>query len=68
MVMLTRGVCLAAAFTGPRRLPGDPGFLAIASAEVTMAHAMRPDPAMFSLEKTKIVSPLAICLPPFIVF
>ncbi len=49
----------------PRRLPGDPAFLLrIALAEVTMPLAMRPGPPSFSLEKTKIVSPLAICLPP----
>src|SRR5205814_10365083 len=30
--------------------------------------AMRPGPPSFSLAKTKIVSPLAMCLPPYIVF
>jgi hypothetical protein len=45
-----------------------PGFFAIAFAEVTTPLAMRPGPPSFSLAKTKIVSPLAMCLPPYIVF
>src|SRR5207237_734263 len=57
MLMLTRGVCLAI-----------PRFFAIAFAEVTTPLAMRPGPPSFSLAKTKIVSPLAMCLPPYIVF
>jgi hypothetical protein len=57
MVTLTRGVCRAI-----------PRFFAIALAEVTTPLAMRPGPPSFSLAKTKIVSPLAICLPPYIVF
>ena len=57
MVMLTRGVCRAI-----------PRFFAIALPEVTTPLAMRPGPPSFSLAKTKIVSPLAMCLPPYIVF
>src|SRR5204863_3977509 len=57
MVMLTRGVCRAI-----------PRFFAIALAEVTTPLAIRPDPPSFSLAKTKMVSPLAMCLPPYIVF
>jgi hypothetical protein len=57
MVMLTRGVCLAI-----------PRFLAIGLADVTTPLAMRPDPPSFSLAKTKMVSPMAMCLPPYIVF
>src|SRR5207253_2375439 len=57
MVMLTRGVCRAI-----------PRFFAIALAEVTTPLAMRPGPPSFSLAKRKIVSPLAMCLPPYIVF
>src|SRR5207237_4106213 len=57
MVMFTRGVC--------RMIPR---FFAIALAEVTTPLAMRPGPPSFSLAKTKIVSPLAMCLPPYIVF
>src|SRR3954447_7214829 len=56
-MMLTRGVCRVI-----------PRFLAIASAEVTTPLAIRPGPPSFSLAKTKIVSPRAICLPPYIVF
>jgi hypothetical protein len=56
MVMLTRGVCRAI-----------PRFFAIALAEATPPLAMRPGPPSFSLAKTKIVSPLAMCLPPYIV-
>jgi hypothetical protein len=52
----------------PRRLPGDPRFFAIALAEVTTPLAMRPGPPSFSLAKTKIISPLAMCFPPYIVF
>ena len=37
-------------------------------AEVTTPLAMRPGPPSISLAKTKIVSPLAMCLPPYIVF
>jgi hypothetical protein len=55
--MLTRGVCRAT-----------PRFFAIASAEVTTPRAMRPCPPSFSLAKTNTVSPLAMCLPPYIVF
>ena len=33
-----------------------------------MPLATRPAPPSFSLAKTKITSPLAICLPPYIVF
>src|SRR5215475_2426854 len=55
--MLTRGVCRAI-----------PNFLAIALAEVTTPLATRPGPPSFSLAKMKIVSPLAMCLPPYIVF
>ena len=55
--MLTRGVCRAI-----------PRFFAIALAEVTTPLATRPGPPSFSLAKTKIASPLAICLPPYIVF
>ena len=51
-----------------RRLPGDPEFPWTASAEVTMPLATRPGPPSFSLAKTKIMSPLAMCLPPYIVF
>jgi len=57
IVMLTRGVCLAI-----------PRFFAIALAEVTTPLAIRPGLLSFSLAKTKIVSPLATCLPPYIVF
>src|SRR5438445_13164143 len=57
MVTLTRGVCRAI-----------PRFFAIALAEVTTPLAMRPGPPSFSFAKTKIVSPLAMCLPPYIVF
>src|SRR4029077_6841861 len=57
MVMLTRGVCRAI-----------PGFLAIALADFTTPLAMRPGPPSFSLAKMKIGSPLAMCLPPYIVF
>src|SRR5207248_6535764 len=53
----TRGVCLAI-----------PRFFAMAFAEVTTPLAMRPGPPSFSLAKTKIVSPSAMCLPPYIVF
>ena len=56
-VMLTRGVCRAI-----------PRFCEIALAEVTTPLAMRPGPPSFSLAKTKIVSPLAMCLPPYMVF
>jgi hypothetical protein len=55
--MLTRGVCRAM-----------PDFLAMASAAVTTPRAMRPWPPSFSLANTKTVSPVAICLPPYIVF
>src|SRR5205807_4153145 len=57
MLMLTRGVCLAI-----------PRFFAIAFAEVTTPLAMRPGPPSFSLAKTKIISPLAMSLPAYIVF
>jgi hypothetical protein len=50
------------------RLPRNPVFFAIVSAEVTTPLAMRPDPPSFSLAKRKMVSPLAMCLPPYIVF
>jgi hypothetical protein len=56
-VILTRGVCRAIS-----------GFLAIGLAEVTTPLAMNPGPPSFSLAKMKIVSPLAMCLPPYIVF
>src|SRR5690349_4585363 len=55
--MLTRGVCRAM-----------PRFFAIDFAEVTMPRAMRPCPPSFSLANTKIVSPSAMLLPPYIVF
>jgi hypothetical protein len=55
--MLTRGVCRAM-----------PGFLGIALADVTTPRAIRPCPPSFSLANTKIVSPRAIRLPPYIVF
>ena len=57
MVMLMRGVCRAI-----------PDLFAIALVEVTTPLAMRPAPPSFSLAKMKIVSPWAICLPPYIVF
>src|SRR5262249_37336773 len=57
MAMLTRGVCRAI-----------PRLLAIVRAEVTTPQAMRPGPPSFSLAKTKIASPLAMRLPPYIVF
>src|SRR5262247_89001 len=57
MAMLTRGVCRAI-----------PLFLGMAVAEVTTPLAMRPGPPSFSLAKTKIVSPVAIRLPPYMVF
>src|SRR4029079_18171692 len=57
MTMLTRGVC--------RTIPG---FLGTALAEVTIPQATRPDPPSFSLAKMNIESPLAMCLPPYIVF
>jgi hypothetical protein len=56
-VMLTRGVCRATL-----------ALFAIALAEVTTPEAMRPGPPSFSLENTKIASPSAMCLPPYIVF
>ena len=37
-------------------------------AEVTTPAAISPDPPSFSLAKMKMVSPTAICLPPYIVF
>src|SRR6266478_5105152 len=40
----------------------------LAPSEVTTPLAMRPGPPSFSLAKTKMVSPLAMCLPPYIVF
>src|ERR1700676_2228744 len=55
--MLTRGVWRAT-----------PRFFGIALAEATAPHAMRPCPPSFSLAKTNTVSPLAMCLPPYIVF
>src|SRR5204862_6555190 len=55
--MLTRGVCRAI-----------PRFFAIALAEVTTPLAMSPGPPSFSLAKTKMVSPGAMCFPPYIVF
>src|SRR5215468_8691790 len=57
MAMLTRGVCRVI-----------PRFFAIALAAVTTPLAIRPWPPSFSLAKTKIESPLAMCLPPYIVF
>src|SRR5262249_11935494 len=56
-VMLTRGVCRAI-----------PVFFAIGLVEVTAPLAMRPGPPLFSLGNTKILSSLAMCLPPYIVF
>jgi hypothetical protein len=55
--MLTRGVCRAS-----------PRFFGIALAEVTTPLAMIPAPPSFSLAKTKIILPLAMCFPPYIVF
>ena len=57
MVMLTRGACR-----------GVPRLFAIALAEVTTPLAVRPGPPSFSLAKMKIESPLAMCLPPYMVF
>jgi hypothetical protein len=57
MVMLARGVWRAM-----------PRFFAIGLAEVTTPRAMRPAPPSFSPAKTKIASPLATRLPPYIVF
>ena len=51
-----------------RRLTGDSAFLRDCLAKVTAPRAMRPRPPSFSLAKTNTVSPLAICLPPYIVF
>jgi hypothetical protein len=56
-VMLTRGVCRSM-----------PGFRGVASAAVTMPRAIRPGPPSFSLAKTKMTSPLAMRLPPYMVF
>jgi hypothetical protein len=56
-VMLTRGFCRATQ-----------AFFAFGLAEVTTPLAMRPGPVSFSLANTKIVSPLAMRLPPYIVF
>src|SRR5262245_30778650 len=55
--MLTRGVCLVS-----------PGIFGVALADVTLPRAIRPCPPSFSLANTKMVSPSAICLPPYIVF
>src|SRR5215212_7612033 len=57
MVMLTRGVWRAT-----------PPFFGSDLEEVTMPLAMRSGPPSFSLAKTKIASPLATRLPPYIVF
>jgi hypothetical protein len=43
-------------------------FFAIALAEVTMLLAMRPRPPSFSLANMKIVWPLAMRFPPYVVF
>jgi len=53
---LTRGVCRAIL-----------RFFVITLAEVMTPLAMRPGPPPFSLAKTKIRSPLAMRLPPYIV-
>src|SRR5205814_302890 len=57
IVTLTRGVCRAT-----------PRFFAVGLDDVTTPRAIRPGPPSFSLAKTKTVSPLAMCLPPYIVF
>src|SRR5215831_20859043 len=57
MVMLTRGACRAI-----------PRLLGIGVAEVTRPRATRPGPPSFSLAKTKIVSPVLMYLPLYIVF
>src|SRR5690348_10938467 len=56
-VMLTRGVWRSRSLRS-----------GIALAEVTMPRAMRPEPPSDSLARTKITSPSAMCLPPYIVF
>jgi hypothetical protein len=43
-------------------------FFATALADETTPSAIRPGPPSFSLAKTKPVSPLAMLLPPYIVF
>ena len=57
MLTLTRGVRRAT-----------PGFLATALADVTTPRAIRPCPPSFSLANRKMVSPAAMCLPPYMVF
>jgi hypothetical protein len=51
-----------------RRLPGDAALLRDRLGKVTTPRAIRPWPRSFSLANTKIVSPLTMCLPPYIVF
>jgi hypothetical protein len=49
-------------------LAGNAAFFAIDSAPETTPRAMRPRPLSFSLAKMKTASPLAMFLPPYIVF
>jgi len=49
-------------------LPGDPAFFGDRFGRGDHAARDEPGPPSFSLAKTKIVSPLAMCLPPYIVF
>jgi hypothetical protein len=45
-----------------------PGLFGTAATDVTTPRAISPCPPSFSLANRKIVSPSAICLPPYIVF